>query len=92
MGKSNNNDKKEITGFFFFHAFLIVPLRSYENIFLEVSTPQIFLCFLYIFLRCDVGGQIMHFNEICLLTLYFPRARNSTSSDLKLGHGPPSQN
>ena len=34
----------------------------------------------------------MHFNEICLLTLYFPRARDSTSSDLKLGHGPPSQN
>ena len=35
----------------FLHAFLIIPLRSYENIFLEVSTPQIVLCFLYIRVR-----------------------------------------
>ena len=48
MGKSNDNDKKEMI-VFFFHAFLIVPLRSYENSFLNVSTLQIFLCFLYIF-------------------------------------------
>lgn len=35
----------------FLHAFLIIPLRSYENIFLEVSTPQIVLCFIYIRVR-----------------------------------------
>ena len=48
MGKSNNNGKKE-TKFFSFVFVHVVPFRSYENIFLEVSSPQIFLCFLYIF-------------------------------------------
>ena len=48
MGKSNNNDKKEMTSFF-----SCVPYSSssflWKN-FLEVSTPQIFLCFLYIYI------------------------------------------
>ena len=48
---------------------------------------------MYIFLQWyDVGGKITHLNEISLLTLNFPGARASTSPDLKLGHGPQSQN
>ena len=46
MGKSNNNGKKETKCFSFVFVH-VVPFRSYENIFLEVSSPQIFLCFLY---------------------------------------------
>lgn len=74
----------------FLHAFLIIPLRSYENIFLEVSTPQIVLCFLYIRARHRRSNNAFQLD--LSPQLYFPRPRASTSSDLKLGHGPPSQN
>lgn len=74
----------------FLHAFLIIPLRSYENIFLEVSTPQIVLCFLYIRVRRRRSNNA--FQSDLSPQLYFPRPRASTSSDLKLGHGPLSQN
>ena len=46
----------------FLHAFLIIPLRSYENIFLEVSTPQIVLCFLYIRVRRRRSNNAFQFD------------------------------
>ena len=68
----------------FLHAFLIIPLRSYENIFLEVSTPQIVLCFLYIRARHRRSNNAFQLD--LSPQLYFPRPRASTSSDLKT-HG-----
>ena len=69
MGKSNNNDKKEKKAFC--HALRIVPLLSYENIFSSsIHSANLSLFFdTFFFQWCEVGGQITHFNEICLLTL-----------------------
>ena len=70
MGKSDNNDKREKKDFC--HALRIVPLLSYENIFsssIHSANLSLFLRYIFFFQWCEVGGQITHFNKICLLLL-----------------------